>query len=154
MVRKIRACHKPRGIGHNGKAAQLVVGVHQMRKAEYTGANGLTGSILPAKIPVRSALSSSPKARASSENIFYKVWWRRVRGTIPQVPEGTAHYKCAPLPIRVNPPLSKTRCASKASDKVLVEADGVEPSGVSFADPAREPAAPIGAFSYLRNGRT
>ena len=34
---------------------------------------------------------------------------------IPQVPEGTAHYKCAPLPIRVNPPLSKSRCGSKAS---------------------------------------
>ena len=38
-----------------------------------------------------------------------------MRGTIPQVPEGTAHYKCAPLPVRVNPPLSKSRRGSKAS---------------------------------------
>lgn len=46
---------------------------------------------------------------------FFRVWWRRVRGMIPQVPEGTAHCKCAPLPVRVNPPLSKGRCGSKAS---------------------------------------
>lgn len=58
---------------------------------------------------------------------FYKIWWRRLRGTIPQVPEGTAHYKCAPLPVRVNPPLSKSRCASKASVK-LEAGTGIEPA--------------------------
>lgn len=86
------------------------------------------GALLYCQWYLPKARESDPTAKESAKSPNkIRVWWRRVRGTIPQVPEGTAHYKCAPLPIRVNPPLSRSRCGCKASVK-LESPLGVEPS--------------------------
>ena len=113
---------------HNKVYAAKAIGAHIL----FTGMEGSPGG--PSCISWRSTLLPCQRpervtpAKESREINFHKVWWRRVRGTIPQVPEGTAHYKCAPLPIRANPPLSKNRCASKASGRTLVDPAGIEPA--------------------------
>lgn len=144
----MRTHHKSQGLVQKRQWTQLLGVVHQVSQAEYTRENGLTGVLLPAMIPVRSALSSSPKARVSGEKIiFYKFGGGGCGARSRKYPKARRIISALPYQLGLTLRCQRTRCASKTSGnaKVLVEADGVEPSGVSFADPAREPAAPIGA---------
>jgi hypothetical protein len=159
-------------LGTEAGAALLLVGVHQIGKPEYTGENGLTRLLLPVMIPVQSALSSSPKARASSEKIFEIFGGGGCGARSRKHPKARQIISLLPYRLGLTLRCQRTRCASKASwhnwrprpesnrmgepcggrsvphgprslVNKLVEAVGVEPTGMGFADPASNLAAPI-----------
>jgi hypothetical protein len=118
---------------NQGKAAQivqrrggplLVVGMLQLPNGIYTWVGrelsprgSFRNSRHSASLPM--ARESDPTARGNSE-IFQTSLVAEGAGHDPaSAPKDAADYKSAPLPVRGNPPLSKSRCASKASVKLV-----------------------------------
>jgi hypothetical protein len=107
-------------------------------------------------IPRHSSLSPMPTARESDPirrgyKDFQNSLMAEGAGYDPaSALTDAADYKSAPLPVRVNPPLSKSRCASKASVKKLETPLGVEPSyqGLQIRVADRSPS---GSLVYLAN---